>query len=874
MEFSGYIIYLFNFSLGAVAVLAFIVIIAAGIKIVQSRGNPSEIQSAKQRIINSLIGLTVILTSYILLTTINPGIINVENISLGKTGITIPIITPTPETDKPKNYSFEEIPIGTLTEAILAGTSSVVNLVPCYEYEHKALDDSGNLIIGNTIDRNKDGKIDKEDALLDKDMFYCIKLLDDAIKQKVEVHLNTLIADLNSLLKGNCSCKRAYYDFLPPYTVPGEVFWSTGDCPSPSGTSYCECCGAAGQGCTKDPKNPYKLIATVNGREIRQYDHDTCGNRLAIECKSQEIKELMGGSKPDEICYDGSIEGGPFIKNRQPFNLLTINEGIKRLNSFKEYYDKEIKALEEAELKMKEPYGERITLAEVYNYVQTMENVSVTKEAFKPDPKVDTDISRYCRESNCVKSATDKDGKKVCPEKDIKYELNAKERVCEMESTYKDKACTKATGASEALQCKEYYSYNGDGATFYYSPEYNADMKDKNAITDATDYTCNIETKDVANEMYGGLIRIGETVDYSEAWGKEVSKRIEKIKEEVQGMYNTGMSVASLPNDCNSSNCTNSSPNLINVCEHPSCFCKGDCCPPTVSIDGCKYCEPKETTCKIKEQEEMDRTGNSTICSKKSIKKYGGCSTCCTLICPAVLVPQDDYWTCPYRSFCMLMKDLYQTRVVERSCFEETDSTTEESSRALKRSKVGYVQKMEEREAMLFELAQVGEIKDLDENGKPKEYESVATSDLIGTVCPDYMVFDLSNFTCDATLSKDLKLKKRFDLFDMLKDSRERLTGCVKGYSRPYKEASSTVRVMSCYEASNTSLTILPLFPPYYEKKEGDLPYINCYPYNSDNLTAKEKEKCFYNINRVGDETDPGCLTITKNYMDNYYCCQ
>ena len=117
----------------------------------------------------------------------------------------------------------------------------------------------------------------------------------------------------------------------------------------------------------------------------------------------------------------------------------------------------------------------------------------------------------------------------------------------------------------------------------------------------------------------------------------------------------------------------------------------------------------------------------------------------------------------------------------------------------------------------------------------------------------------------------------------MLKDSRERLNGCVKGYTIPYKQTADNVRVLSCYEASNTSNTGLVVIPEFPFLKLGDpvdediaegIKYINCYPYNSDNLTDQEKEVCFYNINRTGTAENPGCLTITKNYMDNYYCCQ
>jgi hypothetical protein len=919
MAFSEAVIYLFNFSLGMAAVLAFIVIVAAGIKMVESRGNPSETQDAKQKIINSLIGLTILLTSYILLTTINPDLVKIENISLGTTGITIPIITPGENPENVENYQFEEIPIGTLTEAILIGTSSTKNKVPCYEYEHEAYDDDGQLIIGNTVDKNKDGKINEKDIILNKDMFYCIKLLDDAIKKKIEVHLNTLIAgekQLDSLMQANCSCERSYYDFLSPNTKPYEIRGTK--CASTGcffGITFCECCGDANRGCSRlDPyntscsllsKNPCEIIGYgSDGKEIRQYKYDVCDNRIAINCKRQEIQQLMNGTKPDKICYEeikGVNNGKPLIEKEQPFNLFTIKLGIERLQEFKDYYDKQIGALEEAELKTKNPYGEKMTLAELQSNIQMKENVSVDVKEFEFNVNdVYYNIARYCRTANCVKSGYDPKLGYVCPEKDNEYEMSLKKRVCRMDVTKEDVesgdifagTCKKATGLFELDACKEFYSYAGDPATFYYSEKYNSDYKGENEFINSDDDTCNLKTQDIDDEMYGGVIRIGETVDYSQAWGREVSRRIGKLIEEVQGMHDTGIKIYNFPDTCNSNNCTNRSPDKSNICVHPDCSdCEGDCCCASVEGTSCSQCEPYEVKCKVPEEEVMDQAGHTSSCDinsesgiidRKLQKDYQGCSTCCggsvldPFKCPTVPWPQEDYWTCPYRNLCSLMKDLYQKRDIETSCLEETENTNEEALRSIMKSKVGYVQKMEMREAMLFELAQVKEIKD------DEEYDIVPTSNLINTICPSYLVWPLTPLTCNAGLSKKIDIEKRFDLFDMLKDSRERLNGCVNGYSIPYKESADNVRILSCYEASNasdTDINVIPEFPflelgkPIDEDIKKGIKYINCYPYNSNNLTDEEKQICFYNINRTGI-SDPGCMTITKNYMDNYYCCQ
>jgi hypothetical protein len=339
------------------------------------------------------------------------------------------------------------------------------------------------------------------------------------------------------------------------------------------------------------------------------------------------------------------------------------------------------------------------------------------------------------------------------------------------------------------------------------------------------------------------------------------------------------MAISNFPDSCSAGNCTNSSPDTSNICIHPKCDCDDKyCCCAGVEGRECQECEPVETVCDDLEEEQMDQMGHVSSCLVKATKKYGGCSSCCEEPCPKVPEPQKDYWTCPYRNLCNLMKNMYQKREIQRSCLEETEDTNEEKSRLIMKSKVGYVQKMEMREAILFEMAQVKEIKD------DVEYDVVPTKNLISLICPSYLIWELTPLTCNAGLNKKIDIEKRFDLFDMLKDSRKRLNGCVKGYDIPYKESADNVRVMSCYEASNTTsttgLVVIPEFPflklgdPVDEDIGEGIKYINCYPYNSNNLTDKEKEICFYNINRTGNENNPGCLTITKNYMDNYYCCQ
>jgi len=888
MGFSEYIVYLFNFALAMGAVLAFIVIVAAGIKILESRGNPSEISEAKQKIINCFIGLAVLLTSYILLTTINPGIINIQNINLGNTGITVPIITPIPVVEEIKNYTFEEIPLGTITEGILAGNSSERNGLPCYEYLDDAenpKDASGRIVIGDTIDQNGDGLINSKDYLFNKDIFYCIKLLDKAIKNKTEIHLKTLVNELNLLLQQKCFCTNCYEKRLNwEPTYPGDscdvvffipcVPYNGRDCsnynPTPSRCSTCDytcgCCGNYQDGCKDAP-------TWSEENKVGQ----PCKNPEIINCKRQEIKQLVDGSRPEDYCYEeGYItwwDENSDNRNGVDQTLLTYQKAMQRMAYFKQYYIDEVAELTKAETKMKDPYGERLSSAELYNNVETRSNVSVTKATFDG-----YDISRYCRESNCVEYDTETDeegnqiikldqyGQKVCN----KYDFNEKNRVCKTDATMecedddqacKDAAnqvCKDAEGDAEREACKEYYTYAGDAATFYYSSEYNDDYKGENQVVDQSDNKCNVAEQDIDKEMYGGLIPIGETVDYTEAWGTEVARTIKTMIDEVNGIATTALTIADFPTQCEcGANCKQSVP--IECCFCP-CEGEGCCQPKSCQYNECSTCEAREVY-------------KTSTCDTLSVIYANGCLSCTGRPRPlysSKSAAKPSYYVCPFKNMCNYVRLIYQTGDISNTCFYASSTDEEETEKEIERKKIGYLTRFEIRERMLFNLAGMNIT-----NGTFSAGAAALFPELDCLTGCDEVIS--TGITCDSSTSPSIP--NRFTLFNMLKTSRERITGCVKGYSFPYKQTADNVRVISCYEADNSSLVILPEFPypDMSNAKDEDnnpTPYINCYPYNSSSLTQSQKEICFYNINRTGTASNPGCLTITKNYMDNYYCCQ
>jgi hypothetical protein len=69
---SQYIKYIYNISFGIAAFIAFAALIYAGFLYLSSAGDPNKIKDAKSRILSALLGIGILLISYVLLVAINP----------------------------------------------------------------------------------------------------------------------------------------------------------------------------------------------------------------------------------------------------------------------------------------------------------------------------------------------------------------------------------------------------------------------------------------------------------------------------------------------------------------------------------------------------------------------------------------------------------------------------------------------------------------------------------------------------------------------------------------------------------------------------------------------------------------------------------
>jgi hypothetical protein len=80
-----YIVYFFNLAIASGAFIAGVVLFMAGVDYVSSRGEPAKLESAKSKIRNAFLGLTILLASFMILNIINPQLTTIKIDQLGET---------------------------------------------------------------------------------------------------------------------------------------------------------------------------------------------------------------------------------------------------------------------------------------------------------------------------------------------------------------------------------------------------------------------------------------------------------------------------------------------------------------------------------------------------------------------------------------------------------------------------------------------------------------------------------------------------------------------------------------------------------------------------------------------------------------------
>lgn len=88
--------YIYMFSLGIVGIVAFVSIIIGAVQYITSAGNDSKMGEAKDRITSALLGILILLSSVLILRTINPDLISLD---FKLPPLTTPVVPPQPTMD-------------------------------------------------------------------------------------------------------------------------------------------------------------------------------------------------------------------------------------------------------------------------------------------------------------------------------------------------------------------------------------------------------------------------------------------------------------------------------------------------------------------------------------------------------------------------------------------------------------------------------------------------------------------------------------------------------------------------------------------------------------------------------------------------------
>jgi len=79
-----YIAAFYRFAVGALAIISVVVIMIGGFQWLMAAGISERAANAKDKIMNAVVGLILALTSYLLLNTVNPNLVNFQTIDIGE----------------------------------------------------------------------------------------------------------------------------------------------------------------------------------------------------------------------------------------------------------------------------------------------------------------------------------------------------------------------------------------------------------------------------------------------------------------------------------------------------------------------------------------------------------------------------------------------------------------------------------------------------------------------------------------------------------------------------------------------------------------------------------------------------------------------
>jgi len=552
---------IFNFLLSLSILVAFGVLIWAGVIWFLSAGQSAQIQESKTKIKGAVLGLVMIFFSYLIITTINPDL-TVFKVTEFKT----PPQVSTPHTPTPPSINtttYQEIPLGQLSENILAKNISCFdddnNLVNCnnpediiQEKPNDVYHQDNHIYFCYEYDENGDRK----SLLKNKDRFYCYNLLLEAAKIKFE-KMQEISEDIQKLTINGCKCSLCSGG-IPIGCIDGKP-------PCGSCTDNCSCCGSPRN------ENPYASSSCGSGPyNTDEMSTDPCSNRSSIDQKREELSQLLTGEIMDGLddYYD------PLIDPEVTTKFLTIKNIKERLEAMKQDFQKELNDLNTAESLMMFPEGDRLSRNE-FNVLKSKESALNNNKNIASNNFYEyTSNVYYCNEFNCEDQNNDT-FKETC-------NLNAENRYCKI------------------AEAKPEFINDGDPATFYFN-----ETETRNYFYSSL--ACNIDVKKEEN-IIKGLIPIGITVDNSEAFASIVINFFDMLLQNTIKEIAQGNAIYSLPEDCHCRNCESHANTYGTCCRSGN---DGSC------SDSLCSCCPDRKKCKRRQYACTSCTG--TICPFSTI---------------------------------------------------------------------------------------------------------------------------------------------------------------------------------------------------------------------------------------------------------------
>jgi hypothetical protein len=314
---SIYLNYIYSFAIFLGAAISFIMLVWAGTRYITSSGKPYKVKVAKEQIVAGIVGLIIMLSSYLILNTINPDLVKINIPSLSEINVDIEIPD---EVDLP-GLEHQEIPIGTLitSEITLSSFIKATDTDPKIDITDK--DD--NPIYNSYFDEDVTkyptdyqgglhGRRLKRIHQVASTTLPASDMLNFLTKNLVEKteELHRKDQELNNLAQ-QCGC--------------GNCQKINNGCTGPS-------CSGGTCTCNGDPCPQRERMEELREEIPPYYDEDKNGGPAPIPCR-MAILEYFGGA------FDSFLEGnGDLVKNEEYEDQSYWHTGEGYYNSTGPYY--------------------------------------------------------------------------------------------------------------------------------------------------------------------------------------------------------------------------------------------------------------------------------------------------------------------------------------------------------------------------------------------------------------------------------------------------------------------------------------------------------------------------------------------------------